>query len=99
MFAERRMKQTEGKPDEGLGCSRETEREAAFSLLAPSFKMSSLEDWLKFISMASQHLFKLYLSLLEFSLLATNKALAQTGTSYINYPEQATLERCNGLSI
>lgn len=49
--------------------------------------------------MASQHLYNIYVCLVESPLLATSKVLAQTYTPYITYPEKGTLERLNGLTL
>lgn len=49
------------------------DREVPSPLMAPSFKLSSIEDWLKFCLMASQHLYNIYVCLVESPLLATSK--------------------------
>lgn len=90
MSADKRMKRIQREADDRLSCSRETERGDVFSLVAPSFKLSSLENWLKFISMASQYFYKLYLSLLEFPFLANNKVSTE-GVLLILLPLRGSL--------
>lgn len=49
--------------------------------------------------MASQHLYNIYVCLVESPLLATSKVLAEIHTPYITYPEKGPFGRLSGLTL